>query len=547
MPTPTQEVQQLADPFGQVAPSGRSLARKLPNLDGRRVVLFNNSKLDPQWGQLGAIYELLEGELKARFPGAEVIHFGVDLLGPGKDPLGTALAGILSHQPAAVVLALADIGVSQRTVELALQLEQRGIGTCVIAAPPGGGFARAVASAQLPGLAVVELAVSTFSSRQEVIDVAQRHVQELILCLTGGQQPAAGAASASMQAPQIPPASANKGTGRAEVTAEQYYEALTASGLGDGLPVLLPTRDAVLAMLAAVGRKPDEVLFAGLVPSGIPVTVERLAANAVMAGCKPDWFPVVLAAFEAMTAPGYRLAQAAITTHPGANLIMVSGPLAEKLGISGGAGCLGPGNRANLTIGRALTLTLINVGRIRPGEADLASFGSAGEIGCCFAENLAASPWPAFHVDHYDRDSSCVVVHRAEFPHGIADTLSTRPEPIMEGIASVAATLGGNNTYNPAELIVLLNPEHARMIAKCGWSKQDIQRDLFERVRLPAARLAGRGLPSNRARRFAPDELVPVVDRAEDIIVVVAGGPGTHSMVAVPWGARLSHRVIPTR
>ena len=534
----------LADPFGTIAPSVRTLAARPADLGGSAVVLFNNSKLDPEWGELGVIFEVVEAALRSKFPHSRPVTVALDLLGPGKDPLGSGFDAIVAHDPAAVVLALADIGVSQRTVELALRLEARGIATCTIAAPPGGGFARAVAAIQLPGLPIVELAVSNTTPRQAASALALRETGPVIDALT--RPPVAAHATTAMGA-EMPGDLIGETGCTASTTAESYYEALSTARLGDGLPVIPPRRHAVDAMIATVARSPDEVLFAGLVPSGIPVTIGRLAANAVMAGCRPEWFPVVLTAFEAMTAPGYRLAQAAITTHPGANLVMISGPMAEALGISGGAGCLGPGHRANLTIGRALNLTLTNVGRIRPGEADLGSFGSMGEIACCFAENRAASPWAGFNEDHYDRDTTCVLVHRTEFPHAAVDTLSTRPEPILDIIASVAATFGGNGLYNPAELVVLLNPEHARLMAGCGWAKPDIRNYLFSRMQIPAAKVIGRGIGSNRGRPVDPEELLSVVNSADDIVIAVAGGPGPHSMVAVPWGARLSHRRIPVQ
>ena len=541
-----QATQMLADAFGRIAPSARTLAARPAGLDGRSVVLFNNSKLDPEWGQLGVIFEVVEAALRSTYPGAHPVGISLDLLGPGKDPLGAGFDAVMAHHPAAVVLALADIGVSQRTVALALQLEARGIATCIIAAPPGGGFARAVSAIQLPGLPIVELAVSNTSARQAVSDLTAIEAGRILHALTHSAA-APRSVPGSDFGGELPAELTGTPAGDAPTSAERYYEALSTARLGDGLPVIPPRRNAVDAMIAAVRRAPDEVLFAGLVPSGVPVTLERLAANAVMAGCRPEWFPVVLTAFEAMTAPGYRLAQAAITTHPGANLVMVSGPLADTLGISGGAGCLGPGHRANLTIGRALNLTLTNVGRIRPGEADLASFGSIGEIACCFAENRAASPWPGFNEDHYDRDATCVLVHRTEFPHAAVDTLSTRPEPILDIIASVAATFGGNSLYNPAELVVLLNPEHARLMAGCGWSKQDIRNYLFGQMQILASKVIGRGIGSNRGRPIDPGEMLSVVNSADDIVITVAGGPGPHSMVAVPWGARLSHRRIPVQ
>lgn len=550
------KVQALADPFGQPAPTGM-LSERVPDLDGHMVVLFNNSKLDREWGNLFVIYEVLAKAVQAQFPRVRLVRISLDLLGQTTDPVGEARRLITAEQPVGVFLALADVGVSQRTMELALLLESEGLPTCVIGAPPGSGLALAVAGNRLPGLPIIELQVTNTRTMEEVEQAATKALQDMIDGLT--LPPAILRERFADRHAASTPALGNVVQGRIELaplsvsSAEaidpnlctmEFYEGLTASGLGDGLPVILPTVARVQAMMATVARDPRQVLLSGLVPSGIPVTVEALAANAVMAGCQPDYFPVVLAAFEAMAEPQFRLRQAAITTHPGATLVMVSGPLADQLRISGGAGCLGPGPRANLTIGRALCLTLINVGRIRPGEADLATFGSAAEIALCFAENRAATPWTTFHDEHYGADETCVLVHRCESPHAVVNAISTTPELLLGGIARVAATPGGNNAYNPSELIVMLNPEHAEKIARAGWSKRDIQACLWKTARNPAAELKGRGMPVSPRPGLEAGDPVPVVNNIDEIIVVVAGGVGPHSMVALPWNCKAVHRRV---
>jgi hypothetical protein len=547
--------QSLANPLG-IAVEPADLAARPSSLDGSTVVLFNNSKLDPEWGNLFVIYEVLEGELKSRFPGIRPVRISLDLLGQTPDPVAEARALILGEKPDGVFMALADVGVSQRTMELALRLESEGIPTCVIGAPPGSGLAAAVARNRLPGLPVIDLPVTNTRSVQEVEEATRASLAPMLDGLTqpasalkakfnAGQPGRDGLLSARAGAIQLPAFTLASGD-RVDpnVWSDGFYESLTDLGLGDGLPVVLPTEMRVAAMMATVARPPDQVLLADLVPSGIPVTVQALAANAVMAGCRPEYFPIVLAAFEAMAEPQFRLRQAAITTHPGATLLMVSGPLAERLRISSGAGCLGPGHRANMTIGRALCLTLINVGRIRPGEADLATFGSPAEIALCFAENRAATPWSTFHDDHYAAADTCVLVHRCESPHAVVNALATNPELLLGGVAAVAATPGGNNAYNPSELIVILNPEHAEKIAQAGWSKRDVQEYLWKTARNPANTLAGRGMPVSPRPGIAPGEAVPVVNNPDEIVVVVAGGIGPHSMVALPWNCKAVHRKV---
>ena len=499
----------IVSPLGTPATAPVELATRLTPPRPGPIVLFDNGKLDPAFGNFLAIFDVVAAELRERLPDHPIVRMTVDLLATGDDPVAAAQRYLAAQTPAGVILALADSGVTQRTVELARRLEAAGTPAVVVATPPGTGLARAIVEAQIPGLPIVDLDLLRTHTRDEVAQLTGQNADEIIGSLTRsvaeqwvrsarpGEElgDLAAGADGRVRWSGAPSASADP-----NAPGRRLAEQLEALGLGDGLPVYIPDEASVAAMLASADRDPDDVLFTGLVPSGIPVTVRLLAANAVLAGCRPEYFPVVLAAFEAMTDPRYRLSQAAITSHPSGNLILVSGPLADRIGIAGGAGCLGPGHRANLGIGRAITLTLINVGRIRPGEADLAGFGSPAEIGYCLAENRAASPWSTFGEDHYGSGETCVLVHRCEAPHNVIDHLSTTPEGLLTGIASVAATLGANNAYQPAELIVMLNPEHAHLVAQAGWTKRDIQLFLWDEARNPAVLLAGRGLPANRRR-----------------------------------------------
>lgn len=536
----------VLSPAGQGSRDQTDLARRPAPLAGRRVVLFDNGKLDPAYGPFLAIFDAVAAALREREPGVALERVTVDLLATADDPVAQARRYIAAHDPAAVVLALADSGVTQRTVELARQLEEVGVPTVTLACEPGTGLAAAIAGAQIPGLPLVDLPVLRTQSRTDVHQIAAQHADDL---LAGLLQPVAeqwerfrvrypDAAAPTEDAALTLSSLTVKGRQTVDPGkwAEEAYERLLESGLGDGLPVIPPTAERVAAMIAAGGRPAEDVLSPALVPSGAAVTIEKLAVNAILAGCRPEYFPLLLVAVEAMAEPRYRLAQAAITSHPSGNLLLVSGPVADALGISGGAGCLGPGHRANATIGRALTLTLMNVGRIRPGAADLAAFGSPVEFSYCFAENRAASPWPGLAEERYGAGASAIFVHRCEAPHNVIDHLSTTPEGLLTGVAAVAATIGGNNAYIPAELVVLLNPEHAALIAGAGWTKRDVQLFLWDEARVPADQVSGRGLPPQRRPANVRGDWIPVVDEPSDIIIVVAGGPGPQSMVAIPWG-----------
>ncbi|MEK7682322.1 MAG: hypothetical protein AAB369_05780, partial [Chloroflexota bacterium] len=264
-------------------------------------------------------------------------------------------------------------------------------------------------------------------------------------------------------------------------------------------------------------------------------TVRSIAVNAVMAGCRPEYFPIVLTAIQAMAEPKFRLFQAAITTHPAGNMVVVSGPLAKELGIHSKSGCLGPGFRANATIGRTLTLCMLNIARSIPGLSDLSTFGSPAEYSFCFAENDEDNPWQPLHTELFGAETTCVLVDKCEAPHNAIDNMGKSPEAYLDVIASKAATTGGNNATNPSELVVLLNPGVARILAEAGYTKKDVQAYLFDKARNPASAFVS-SPRSQWPRWFSAVDKVPVVHQAEDIYVVVCGGVGPHSMVCVPWG-----------
>jgi hypothetical protein len=228
--------------------------------------------------------------------------------------------------------------------------------------------------------------------------------------------------------------------------------------------------------------------------------------------------------------------QAGVASHPGGHAILVSGPLAEEAGLASEGGCLGPGFRANLTISRALNLSLANASHPLPQRTHLSTMGSAAQLAFCCAENVRASPWSALHVDRFDAATTCVTVVKCESPHNVVDRLSTRAERLVHGIADVAAMLGHQSAYGPADLVVLLNPAHARVIYGDGWSKQDVQRFLFEHMRNPRHGLTGRGIEPVRSAVLADPALIPVLSSPEDVLVFVAGAPGPHTMVGLSWG-----------
>jgi len=321
---------------------------------------------------------------------------------------------------------------------------------------------------------------------------------------------------------------------------------LMERGWGDGLPAIPATPERVAAMLAGT-RRPAADPVAVLPPRLGRATVERVAVNAVLAGALPEHLPVILAAVEAVSQPAFNLQAIQTTTHPCSPLVIVNGPLATRLGINGGGNALGQGHRANAVIGRALRLVLQNVGGARPGHEDRATQGQPGKYSYCVAENETASPWEPLSVERgFARETSTVTVCGSEAPHNINDHGSSTPEGILTTVVGSVATVGSNNIYLGGEPLVILGPEHAATVAGGGWSKARFKQALWERAQVPLSRFD----PSN-VERFAvihpagfkdrpPETLAPIAREWSDIMIVVAGGAGKHSVFVPTFGATRS-------
>lgn len=317
-------------------------------------------------------------------------------------------------------------------------------------------------------------------------------------------------------------------------------------GWTDGLPVVPALEEDVAAMVATSGRAADDSL--GAVPPRFgEATVEVLAVNAVMAGCLPEHFPVVLTAVEAMLEPEFNLYNVQATTHPVAPLVVVHGPIATRLGVNGSSGTLGPGFVANAVIGRAIRLILLNVGGAQPGVGDRSTHGSPTKYAFCCTENMAESPWPEFHTTRgFDAEASCVTVVACEGPQNVQDHENAEPGPLLDVVASTMAHLGHNGWYlsKGNDVVIGVCPEHADVLARNGWGREDVQRYLYHRASVPYEQLRTGGLWKSRdwppwmeALGEQTHGLLPAVRRPEDIFVLVLGGEGKHSIVMPCFGA----------
>jgi AhpC/TSA family protein len=310
-------------------------------------------------------------------------------------------------------------------------------------------------------------------------------------------------------------------------------EEMFERGWTDGLPVIPPTEERVAKML---GDHPGQLSLGEVPPSMGEATLQRLAACAVLAGCRPEYFPVVVAAAKAALDSRFNLHGQAVTTQPAGQLIVVNGPVRRQLGLNSGMGALGPGNRANLTIGRALRLMIELTGGGMPGTLDRSTLGHMGKIGFCIAEDEEGSPWEPLHVERgFAAGQSVVTLIGSDAPLSISDHRSRTPEDLASILAWAAASAWSTNWWPLAEpSVFVICPEHAEMFREHGWTKQRLRDFMFDAVRKPAREL-NRGETTPWVHRSDPDAEVRKWASAEAIILLVAGGEaGRYSAVLGP-------------
>jgi hypothetical protein len=302
----------------------------------------------------------------------------------------------------------------------------------------------------------------------------------------------------------------------------------------DGLPIVAPTPEGVARMVATGGLPADE-LIAVLMPRRGRATVRTLAVNAVMAGCRPEYFPAIIAATRAIAAPEYNLYGIQATTNPASLVLVFNGPVRQRFDINGAYNALGQGWRANATIGRALRLIMVNVGGGTPGGLDRSTLGHPGKYSFCFAEREEENPWEPLHVSRgFDRSASVVTAFGTAGPHGIVSPGSTTGAAVLKALGGAMTAVGNNCLYGNGEAVLVLGPEHAHMLAREGWSRADVRRRLWETARLPREMLAPGNLEAVLQWRpwladWPAGSAIPVTRTPEDIVLIVAGGAVGHS------------------
>ena len=321
---------------------------------------------------------------------------------------------------------------------------------------------------------------------------------------------------------------------------EAYFE----RGWTDGLPVVPPTEKSVAEMLAGAGLRRDEIL--GEIPGRNTVVVaEKVAINAALAGCRPEYMPVVAAAVRGLCHPDFAYHGPASSTGGSAMVLIVNGPIARRLGLNSGNNAFGQGWRPNATIGRAVRLTMMNVMQTRPGLLDRAVLGNPGKYSFCFAENEDDHPWEPLHVARgLSPARSAVTIYASNSLCQVYNQLAATPEPLLLCVASALANLGSPNLKGFNESLVVLAGEHTAIIRDSGWSRRDVQQFLVEHARLKLA-------DAKRATRL-PGDVTPadettwrrVFEAPEDILIVCAGGrAGSWSACLPGWGKKWTRSV----
>jgi len=317
---------------------------------------------------------------------------------------------------------------------------------------------------------------------------------------------------------------------------EDDIEAMFDRGWSDGLPVVPPTETRVLRMLQGTTRAPDEIV-AVVPPDLVECTVEKVAINAVLAGCLPEYLPVVLTAVEAACTDEFNMHGLLATTMPVGPVMIVNGPVRQRIGMNAGVNVLGQGNRANSTIGRALQLTVRNVGGGRPGGVDRATQGNPGKLSFCFPEDEEGSPFEPLHVERgFAPDASTITLFPGEGPRGLVDQLSRDPESLARSFAACLRTVQHPKLPMVFDAILIIGPEHGRVFKEAGWTKAQLKERLHELTLLDGAEIirGAHGIAEGVPEGFKDVQLPKF--RPEGLLIVHAGGgAGLFSTIIGGW------------
>ena len=514
----------------------------LDELRNGKILFYNNTKLG------FCNYYTVFDRIKEHFTELGITNFveyTETVRGKDAKKLYEYASVLAKEKPTAAIVAFGDMGTSSPTPVVTIALEKLGIPTVYMTAPPGTAITEGVGVYRAGHLCLCSVDIYQASTVEEVAAQVDLKWEYIISSLTSNGDQLEKLAHIDFKMDKVAPA--ENGLLPLELDADEershepgaYMEEVNAyfneMHISDGLPIIPPTRRRYEAMMEYCPYAEDTVLCDASGPSGRTVMVRDVAVAAVMAGCVPKSMPVLIAAFKALNSPLYNLNQSVTTSHPGGNLVLVSGPIAQEIGISGKQGCQGPGWPMNATIGRAVNLVMMNVFRSVPGVCDLDCIASQAEFTYCFAEEPDVAQWNMINEDHYDKDTTTVYVLKAEPIHDIIDFLSLDGYDLLDTITACCTTLGSNNAYMPGPMIVCLTPDHAMMLKKAGFTKEMIQEHIHTYAYHETPMVKNRGLVPVRPASFKNKHPMPVTRSPKDVEVVTIGGRGGHSGVILPW------------
>ncbi len=536
----------LLDPRGIQERPMLELAKRpsLEELKNGKILFYNNTKLG--FCNYYTVFDRIKEHLREiGCDDSKWVEYTETVRGKNAAKLAEYAAMLAEEKPVAAIVAFGDMGTSSSTTVLTIALEKIGIPAVYMTAPPGTGITQGVGVYRAGNLCMASVDIYQASTVEEVAAEVDKKWDYILASLTTNgdklkelahidfkMDKVAPAADGLLPfAPEIAPEDADEpAAGLEEINA--YFN---KEHISDGLPIIPPTKRRYEKMLEYCPWDPSTKLVDPSGPSGKEITVKDVAIAAVMAGCEPKAMPVLVAAFKALNSPLYNFNQSVTTSHPGGNMCIVSGPIAQEIGISGKQGCQGPGYPQNATIGRAINLVLMNVLRTVPGVCDLDCIASQAEFTYCFAEEPELAQWNMINEDHFDSDTTTVYLLKAEPIHDIIDFLSLNGHDLLDTITACCTTLGSNNAYMPGPLVVCLTPDHAMMLKKAGYTKEMIQEHIHTYVYHQTPMVNGRGLVPVRPKEWANRHPLPVTRSPKDVEVVTIGGRGGHSGVILPW------------
>lgn len=534
----------LLDPRGFQEREVIQLAKRvtIDELKNGKILFYNNTKLG------FCNYYTVFDRIKEHFRELGITNFveyTETVRGKDAKKLYEYAQMLAEEKPTAAIVAFGDMGTSSSTTVVTIALEKLGIPTVYMTAPPGSAITEGVGVYRAGHLCLCSVDIYQASTVEEVAAQVDLKWDYILKALTTNGDDLEKLAHIDFKIDKVAPAKDGLLPFEVEMDEEKakepgaYMEEVNAyfneMHISDGLPIIPPTKRRYEAMLEYCPFDEDLVLCDPSGPSGRTVTVKDVAIAAVMAGCVPKAMPILIAAFKALNSPLYNLNQSVTTSHPGGNMVLVSGPIAQEIGISGKQGCQGPGWPMNATIGRAVNLVMMNVFRSVPGVCDLDCIASQAEFTFCFAEEPELAQWNMINEDHYDKDTTTVYVLKAEPIHDIIDFLSLDGYDLLDTITACCTTLGSNNAYMPGPMVVCLTPDHAMMLKKAGFTKEMIQEHIHTYAYHQTPMVKNRGLVPVRPASFKNKHPMPVTRSPKDVEVVTIGGRGGHSGVILPW------------